>query len=51
MAAAARQKVERDFSWQRAVAATIEVYRHVLANPRPAPCVSQAALPWGRGAL
>jgi D-inositol-3-phosphate glycosyltransferase len=51
MAAAARLKVERDFSWQRAVAATIEVYRHVLANPRPAPCASQAALPWGRGAL
>jgi glycosyltransferase involved in cell wall biosynthesis len=51
MAAAARQKVERDFSWQHAVAATIEVYRHVLANPRPAPGVSQAAFPWGRGAL
>jgi type III pantothenate kinase len=30
IAAAARQAVERDFSWPRAVAATVEVYRDVL---------------------
>jgi D-inositol-3-phosphate glycosyltransferase len=51
MAAAARQKVERDFSWQRAVAATVEVYRHVLASPGRAPCVSRAASSRSRGGL
>jgi type III pantothenate kinase len=30
IAAAARMAVERDFSWPKAVAATIEVYRDVL---------------------
>jgi glycosyltransferase involved in cell wall biosynthesis len=39
MGAAARDAVLRDFSWQRAVDATIEVYREVLSpscNPHPA---------------
>jgi D-inositol-3-phosphate glycosyltransferase len=31
--AAARQAVERDFSWKRSIEATLEVYREVLAHP------------------
>jgi type III pantothenate kinase len=33
MATAARQSVERNFSWPRSIAATIDVYRDVLRCP------------------
>jgi hypothetical protein len=31
LGAAARAKVERDFSWRKAVEATVEVYREAVA--------------------
>jgi hypothetical protein len=33
MGSAAQAHVARDFTWQRAVDATVEVYREVLACP------------------